>query len=225
MAEEYIQKMEREGRSPATIKKARWFLELLDGIAKRPIAAITPHELLDVLKRVERRGHHDTALRLRSFAGRVFRYGFATLTAAVKGGANGIALSPDGRRLYYAPLIGRHVYAIDTAILLDPQASDAAVAAKVEDLGEKGLTGGLLCDPQGRVLLALQEHNAIGRRNDDGSVEIVASDPRLIWSDTLWIEGGWLYVSAAQVNRRAEFNGGVDRQQPPYAILRTRLPS
>lgn len=79
VAEEYIQKMEREGRSSATIKKARWFLELLDGIAKRSIAAITPHELLDVLKRVERRGHHETALRLRSFAGRVFRYGFATL--------------------------------------------------------------------------------------------------------------------------------------------------
>ena len=79
VAEEYIQKMEREGRSPATLKKARWFLELLAGIAKRPIASVTPHELLDVLKRVERRGHHETALRLRSFAGRVFRYGFATL--------------------------------------------------------------------------------------------------------------------------------------------------
>ncbi|MBW4331109.1 integrase arm-type DNA-binding domain-containing protein [Stakelama sp. CBK3Z-3] len=79
VAEEYIQKMEMEGRSPATIKKARWFLELLNGIAKRPIASVSPHELLDVLKRVERRGHHETALRLRSFAGRVFRYGFATL--------------------------------------------------------------------------------------------------------------------------------------------------
>ena len=79
VATEYIQKMEREGRSPATIKKARWFLELLAGIAKRPIASITPHELLDVLKRVERRGHHETAVRLRAFAGRVFRYGFATL--------------------------------------------------------------------------------------------------------------------------------------------------
>jgi len=79
VAKEYIQKMEREGKSPATLKKARWFLELLAGIAKRPIASVTPHELLDVLKRVERRGHHETALRLRSFAGRVFRYGFATL--------------------------------------------------------------------------------------------------------------------------------------------------
>jgi integrase len=79
VANEFISKMETEGRSPATIKKARWFLELLKGIAERPIAAITPHELLDALKRIERRGHHETALRLRSFAGRVFRYGFATL--------------------------------------------------------------------------------------------------------------------------------------------------
>ncbi|MDV3459210.1 integrase arm-type DNA-binding domain-containing protein [Sphingomonas sp. HF-S4] len=79
VATEYIQKMEREGRPPPTIKKARWFLELLGGIAKRSIASITPHELLDVLKRAEWRGHHETAIRLRVFAGRIFRYGFATL--------------------------------------------------------------------------------------------------------------------------------------------------
>jgi integrase len=79
VANEFIQKMEMEGKSPATIKKARWFLELLKDIGKRPIASITPHELLDALKRIERRGHHETANRLRSFAGRVFRYGFATL--------------------------------------------------------------------------------------------------------------------------------------------------
>lgn len=79
VAEEYIQKMEREGRALATVEKARWFLDLLDAIAGRPISAITPHELLHVLKRVERRGHYDTAKRLRAFSGRVFRYGFATL--------------------------------------------------------------------------------------------------------------------------------------------------
>jgi len=79
VAEEYIQKVAREGRSPATIKKANWFLDLLEPIAKRPISTITPHELLAALKRVEKRGHHETAQRLRAFAGRVFRYGFATL--------------------------------------------------------------------------------------------------------------------------------------------------
>ncbi|HEX8376137.1 MAG TPA: L-dopachrome tautomerase-related protein, partial [Geminicoccaceae bacterium] len=82
----------------------------------------------------------------------------------VQGGANGIALSPDGARLYYAPLMGRRLYAVPTALLLDPEASDAQVAAGVEDLGEKGMTGGLIADSKDRVYLALQEHNAVGRR-------------------------------------------------------------
>ncbi|MCJ2082567.1 major royal jelly family protein [Methylobacterium sp. J-090] len=142
----------------------------------------------------------------------------------VQGGANGIALSPDGRRLYYAPLIGRHLYAVDTAALLDPGATDAAVAAAVEDLGEKGMTGGLTTDSKDRVYLAMQEFNAVGRRNPDGSVEILASDPRLIWADTFWItQDRWLHISSAQVNRRPEYNGGEDRQQPPYAILKMRI--
>lgn len=143
---------------------------------------------------------------------------------AVQGGANGIALSPDGRRLYYAPLIGRRLYAVETASLLNPAASDAEVAAGVEDLGEKGMTGGLAADSKDRVYLAMQEHNAVGRRDPDGSVTIVASDPRLIWADTIWITPDrWLYISAAQVNRRPEYHGGRDLRQPPYAILRTRI--
>jgi len=80
VAEEYIEKMEREGRSDATLSKANWFLNLLDGdIGKRPISAITPHELLEALRRVERRGYHETAQRLRAFASRIFRFAFATL--------------------------------------------------------------------------------------------------------------------------------------------------
>jgi integrase len=80
VAEEYIEKMEREGRSDATLSKAHWFLKLLDSdIGKRPISAITPHELLEALRRVERRGHHETAQRLRAFASRIFRFAFAAL--------------------------------------------------------------------------------------------------------------------------------------------------
>jgi sugar lactone lactonase YvrE len=142
----------------------------------------------------------------------------------VQGGANGIALSPDGRRLYYAPLIGRRLYAVETAALLDPEASDAAVSAGVTDLGEKGMTGGLTTDSKDRVYLAMQEFNAVGRRDPDGTVEIIASDPRLIWADTFWITPDrWLHISSAQVNRRPEYNGGKDLQVPPYAILRMRI--
>ena len=146
------------------------------------------------------------------------------VTSEVQGGANGIALSADGKRVYYAPLMARHLYAVSAEALLDPDASDAAVAATVQDLGEKGLTGGLIADAADRIYLSLQELNAIGRRDTDGTVTVIAADARLIWPDTFWITADrWLYVSAAQVNRRAPFNGGVDRQQPPYAVLRMRI--
>jgi integrase len=82
VADEYIEKMERERKADATLKKARWLRGLFDkDIGHRPVAEITPHELLSVLKRVERRGHHETAQRLREFAGRIFRYSMATLRA------------------------------------------------------------------------------------------------------------------------------------------------
>jgi len=80
IADEFIAKMEREGKSEATIKKANWFRDLLDrDIGHRPISEITPQELLHSIRRAEKRGHHETALRLRSFAGRVFRYAMATV--------------------------------------------------------------------------------------------------------------------------------------------------
>ncbi|CAO4154803.1 hypothetical protein DHODJN_21420 [Methylorubrum extorquens] len=145
-------------------------------------------------------------------------------TSPIKGGANGIALSPDGARLYYTPLMSRHLYAVETAALLNAGKDDAAVAETVTDLGEKGLTGGLGADSRDRIYLSLQEFNGIGRRDPDGRVEVIATDPRLIWPDTFWITAdGWLYLSSAQANRRPEHNGGIDRQEPPYAIFRMRI--
>lgn len=80
VADEYVAKMEREGKAPNTLKKARYFVDALQSaIGRRPIAEIGPHELLEALKKVEGRGHYETALHLRSFASRVFRYGVATL--------------------------------------------------------------------------------------------------------------------------------------------------
>ena len=66
-------------------------------------------------------------------------------------------------------------------------------------------------DDKDRVDLSLQEFDAVGRRNPDGTIEVLASDPRLIWADTFWITPDrWLYVSWSEVNRRAGYNGGVD---------------
>lgn len=84
VAEEYIAKITSEGRSEATVKKARWFLKLLKPrIGSLPINSITPAELLACLRITERAGRRETARRLRSFANRVFLYAISTVRAEI----------------------------------------------------------------------------------------------------------------------------------------------
>lgn len=84
IAEEYISKLEAEHKADVTIGKTRWLLsKLMPALGTRPIAEITPHELLAVLRVSEKAGHRETARRLRSFASRVFRYAVATARATL----------------------------------------------------------------------------------------------------------------------------------------------
>lgn len=83
IANEFISKQEREGRSDATVRKARWLLSLMEpALGGLPVATITPATLLATLRRVEERGHLETASRMRSLASRVFRYAVATARAS-----------------------------------------------------------------------------------------------------------------------------------------------
>jgi len=82
VALEYIEKVEREVKSPATIAKLRWARGwLLPAVGHRPVDQIEPHELLTVLRKQERKGQLETARRTRAFASRVFRYAVATARA------------------------------------------------------------------------------------------------------------------------------------------------
>ena len=80
VAEDFIEtKMVKSGNAPATIEKAKWFLsQLTPALGARPIADIEPAELLMVLRKIEAKGHRETANKTRSFASRVFRYGVQT---------------------------------------------------------------------------------------------------------------------------------------------------
>ena len=79
VAEELVEKMRREGRAPATLTKTQWLLEFAyEVIGDRPVAKITAPELLAVLQKIEARGTYETARRLRSTCGMVFRYAIAT---------------------------------------------------------------------------------------------------------------------------------------------------
>ena len=82
VADEWVAKIEQEGLSPVTLKKIRWLLSFTyPALGKRPIADISPHELLAVLRTVEVRGRHESAKRIRATCSQVFRYAIATARA------------------------------------------------------------------------------------------------------------------------------------------------
>lgn len=56
----------------------------------------------------------------------------------IKLGSDGIAISADGKRLFYCPLASRKLYSVSVDALSNEQMSDAQVAATVEDHGDKG---------------------------------------------------------------------------------------
>ncbi len=79
VAGELVAKLEREGLAPVTLAKKRWLLDFAyPSIGDRPVDKIAAPELLAVFRRVEARGRYETARRLRSTCGMVFRYAIAT---------------------------------------------------------------------------------------------------------------------------------------------------
>ena len=66
--------------SPETLSilGARLNSALYPYLGSRPVAAITAQELLVVIRRIEARGRHETAHRVRALAGRVLRFAVAT---------------------------------------------------------------------------------------------------------------------------------------------------
>ena len=140
-------------------------------------------------------------------------------------GADGIAMSPDGKTLYYCPLTSRHLYSVSVDALAERTTPDADVAATVKDLGEKGgASDGLESDAEGRVYLSDYEHNAIRRRNAAGDIETLVHDPRVLWPDTLSLAAdGYLYFTANQIERGAGFHDGRDLRQKPYVLFRVKV--
>jgi sugar lactone lactonase YvrE len=147
----------------------------------------------------------------------------------VKFGADGIAISAGGNRLYYRPISSRRLYSVSTDALLDPAMGDAQVAATVIDHGRTVITDGMESDAQGRLYLTDVENNAVRRltpsrrAGGDRSArgEVLVSDPRLLWPDTLSLGAdGYLYVTSNQLHRQPQFNNGRDLRQKPYSLFR-----
>ncbi len=138
---------------------------------------------------------------------------------------DGIAISPDGKTLYYCALSSRHFYSVPTTLLRDPAKTDADIAAAIKDLGAKAPSDGLSEDAAGNIYAGDYEKGAI-RRFSAGRWTTIAQDPRILWPDTLSIgTDHWLYFTANQLHRQANFHGGRDLRRQPYQLLRVKVGS
>lgn len=145
----------------------------------------------------------------------------------VKFGADGIALSADGERVFYRPISSRRLYSVSADALNDPAMTDAQVATTVVDHGQTAITDGMESDARGRLYLTDVENNAVRRLTPPSRAgrsargEVIASSPDLLWPDTLAVAAdGHVYVTANQLHRQPQFNNGRDLRQKPYALYR-----
>ncbi len=130
--------------------------------------------------------------------------------------ADGIAISNDGKTLYYQALTGKTLYAIDTALLRDG-VSETDRAAGVKTVAQTHVADGLWMSKAGVLYISSPTDNGITRLVGD-HVEPVLTDPRLRWPDT-FSEGadGRIYVTASHIQDTSWFKPGAP------ASLRTEL--
>ncbi|MDR5835928.1 L-dopachrome tautomerase-related protein [Caballeronia sp. LZ034LL] len=113
--------------------------------------------------------------------------------------ADGIALTPDGRYLYWQAVKGKTLYRIATDALQNAQLGADQVASRVEAVGVDGPADGLWIDPRGRLYVSSVEHHAIRVRQGERFATLVR-DRQLIWPDT-FSEGpdGTIYVTDSRI--------------------------
>lgn len=143
----------------------------------------------------------------------------------VKFAADGIAISNDGKLLYYCPINSTKLYAVSTDTLRDKTMSDAQVGATVKAVAGKMPSDGLESDAAGNVYMTDPVTDSIHRWNPKtGLTETLAHDPRILWPDTMSLAGdGYLYFTANQLHRQPTMHNGQDLRVKPYQLFRIQV--
>nr|WP_314491020.1 L-dopachrome tautomerase-related protein [uncultured Chryseobacterium sp.] len=139
------------------------------------------------------------------------------------GGADGIAISPDQKTLYWTAITGRKLYSIPTDLLSRFESSEKQIEDGVKFEGERPACDGLAEDEKGNIYFGAFEQQSIIRRNADGKYSLLSHDKEnYVWPDGLAYRNGYLYVTLGQWNRLPGFNGGKDLRKPPYLVVKMK---
>lgn len=139
-------------------------------------------------------------------------------------GADGIAISADGSKIFYCPLSSTHLYSVSASTLREGVTPDNRVAETVQLVTGKGPSDGLESDAAGNIYAGDYSTNSIIRIAPDGTIETILHDPRLLWPDTMSLaDDGYLYVTANQLHRQPSMHDGKDLRVKPYALFRVKV--
>lgn len=117
--------------------------------------------------------------------------------------ADGIALSPDGRHLYWQALTAKTLYRVPTRALADFTVENDALIAEIENMGRTVVTDGMAFDGRGNLYFSALENDAVMYRTPTGAIRTLWSSPKVAWPDTFSYDAvrDVLYVSTAQIHR------------------------
>jgi len=142
--------------------------------------------------------------------------------------ADGIALSPDAKWIYYRPLTDHNYWRVPTSALIDVRLTPVQMSRKVQYLGSAELTGGLIMDQHGTLYGGDLEHSTIVALDIDPATHKVKSrlfvraPGRLSWADGFAISQGYLYVADSHL-WEVTFKNHLPRSGP-LTIFRAKLP-
>jgi sugar lactone lactonase YvrE len=136
--------------------------------------------------------------------------------------SDGIALSDDGKYLYYHALTGYHLYRVPTQILNDPHVSPSVLASHVENFGFTPAPDGMMFDTKGNLYMADLERNAVAYRTPEGSMQILIQDERIQWPDTFALDQKNNLIFTDSLLQRAP--AGAPADDLTFTIYKVALP-
>ncbi|MCG9791882.1 major royal jelly family protein [Flavobacterium algicola] len=138
-------------------------------------------------------------------------------------GNDGITADADFEYVYYGPLNGTKIYRIKTVDLVSEVLTETQLDSKIETYATKPNNGGMSIDLIGNIYLTALESNSVSVvLAVDKTVRTIVQDKNMVWPDGVSYNhvDGYMYVSAAQVNKGAVFNNGKDLATKPFYIFR-----
>lgn len=140
---------------------------------------------------------------------------------ALKPGVDGIALSRDGKQLYYAAMTHDTLYSIPVEAIKSADKA-ATAASSVRAVGTKPLNDGLTTDDQGNILITDVEHGGVARMTPDGRLTtLIRDDARIRWADALsYGPDGYVYIADSAIPDQMLQSKTHMQSKAPYFIYR-----